>query len=169
MSSCMLAWHPDASDRHGRDSLGPRDVPGVHCGRERTLHSGQGELCCASPLYANGMLTRPSVSFIRFEAPRCFPDFPNQTLNIWTDFNCNSFTNDCIGFLTGGSIPSWIKGLCGLAPAPIPVSGSRRPSQIYHKTSYPLHLAQVSRARSVCVDSWFDVALIIFSAPSHNR
>ncbi|OSD07373.1 DUF862-domain-containing protein [Trametes coccinea BRFM310] len=27
------------------------------------------------------------------------------------DFNCNSFTNDCIGFLTGGSIPSWIKDL----------------------------------------------------------
>jgi hypothetical protein len=26
------------------------------------------------------------------------------------DFNCNSFTNDCIGFLTGGSIPSHIKG-----------------------------------------------------------
>ncbi|EIM85886.1 DUF862-domain-containing protein [Stereum hirsutum FP-91666 SS1] len=27
------------------------------------------------------------------------------------DFNCNSFTNDCIGFLTGQSIPSWIKDL----------------------------------------------------------
>ncbi|KAI9509187.1 DUF862-domain-containing protein [Russula earlei] len=27
------------------------------------------------------------------------------------DFNCNSFTDDCIGFLTGGSIPSWIKDL----------------------------------------------------------
>ncbi|KDQ06791.1 hypothetical protein BOTBODRAFT_39329 [Botryobasidium botryosum FD-172 SS1] len=27
------------------------------------------------------------------------------------DFNCNSFTNDCIGFLTGGSIPPWIKDL----------------------------------------------------------
>ncbi|KAI0688955.1 PPPDE putative peptidase domain-containing protein [Earliella scabrosa] len=27
------------------------------------------------------------------------------------DFNCNSFTNDCIGFLTGGSIPAWIKDL----------------------------------------------------------
>ncbi|KAI0074056.1 DUF862-domain-containing protein [Panus rudis PR-1116 ss-1] len=27
------------------------------------------------------------------------------------DFNCNSFTNDVIGFLTGGSIPSWIKDL----------------------------------------------------------
>src|ERR1700677_2784941 len=26
------------------------------------------------------------------------------------DFNCNSFTSDCVGFLTGGSIPSWIKG-----------------------------------------------------------
>ncbi|KAH9047716.1 DUF862-domain-containing protein [Lactarius hengduanensis] len=25
-------------------------------------------------------------------------------------FNCNSFTSDCVGFLTGGSIPSWIKG-----------------------------------------------------------
>ncbi|KAG8955891.1 hypothetical protein FRC04_006338 [Tulasnella sp. 424] len=24
------------------------------------------------------------------------------------DFNCNSFTNDCVGFLTGRSIPSWI-------------------------------------------------------------
>ncbi|TFY65392.1 hypothetical protein EVJ58_g2001 [Rhodofomes roseus] len=27
------------------------------------------------------------------------------------DFNCNSFTNDVVGFLTGGSIPSWIKDL----------------------------------------------------------
>ncbi|KAH8998488.1 DUF862-domain-containing protein [Lactarius akahatsu] len=27
------------------------------------------------------------------------------------DFNCNSFTSDCVGFLTGGSIPSWIKDL----------------------------------------------------------
>jgi hypothetical protein len=26
------------------------------------------------------------------------------------EFNCNSFTNDCIGFLTGGSIPDFIKG-----------------------------------------------------------
>ena len=26
------------------------------------------------------------------------------------DFNCNSFTNDCVGFLTGGTIPSFIKG-----------------------------------------------------------
>lgn len=27
------------------------------------------------------------------------------------EFNCNSFTNDCAGFLTGGSIPAWIKDL----------------------------------------------------------
>ncbi|EMD39905.1 hypothetical protein CERSUDRAFT_81230 [Gelatoporia subvermispora B] len=27
------------------------------------------------------------------------------------DFNCNSFTNDCVGFLTGQSIPAWIKDL----------------------------------------------------------
>ncbi|PIL22395.1 hypothetical protein GSI_15083 [Ganoderma sinense ZZ0214-1] len=27
------------------------------------------------------------------------------------DFNCNSFTNDCVGFLTGGSIPDWIRDL----------------------------------------------------------
>ncbi|KAF9005982.1 thioredoxin family protein [Cyathus striatus] len=27
------------------------------------------------------------------------------------EFNCNSFTNDCVGFLTGGSIPSFIKDL----------------------------------------------------------
>ncbi|KZV98863.1 DUF862-domain-containing protein [Exidia glandulosa HHB12029] len=27
------------------------------------------------------------------------------------DFNCNSFTNDVVGFLTGGSIPAWIKDL----------------------------------------------------------
>ncbi|KAH9927057.1 DUF862-domain-containing protein [Amylocystis lapponica] len=27
------------------------------------------------------------------------------------DFNCNSFTNDCVGFLTGNSIPGWIKDL----------------------------------------------------------
>ncbi|KXN84609.1 Desumoylating isopeptidase 1 [Leucoagaricus sp. SymC.cos] len=28
-----------------------------------------------------------------------------------TDFNCNSFTNDVVGFLTGGSIPEFIKDL----------------------------------------------------------
>ncbi|OBZ71746.1 Desumoylating isopeptidase 1 [Grifola frondosa] len=27
------------------------------------------------------------------------------------DWNCNSFTNDCVGFLTGNAIPSWIKDL----------------------------------------------------------
>ncbi|KAG1797769.1 PPPDE putative peptidase domain-containing protein [Suillus plorans] len=27
------------------------------------------------------------------------------------DFNCNSFTNDCLGFLTGGSLPPYIKDL----------------------------------------------------------
>ncbi|RDB15260.1 hypothetical protein Hypma_004803 [Hypsizygus marmoreus] len=27
------------------------------------------------------------------------------------EFNCNSFTNDCIGFLTGGAIPNYIKDL----------------------------------------------------------
>ncbi|KAI0917382.1 hypothetical protein AcW1_007420 [Taiwanofungus camphoratus] len=27
------------------------------------------------------------------------------------EFNCNSFTNDCVGFLTGNSIPPWIKDL----------------------------------------------------------
>ncbi|KAG1743313.1 PPPDE putative peptidase domain-containing protein [Suillus paluster] len=27
------------------------------------------------------------------------------------EFNCNSFTNDCLGFLTGGSLPSYIKDL----------------------------------------------------------
>ncbi|KAL4250786.1 DeSI family protein [Abortiporus biennis] len=27
------------------------------------------------------------------------------------DFNCNSFTNDCVGFLTGNSIPEWIRDL----------------------------------------------------------
>ena len=35
----------------------------------------------------------------------------NITLSLLSpDFNCNSFTSDVIGFLTGGSIPSWIKG-----------------------------------------------------------
>lgn len=26
------------------------------------------------------------------------------------EFNCNTFTNECVGFLTGGSIPDYIKG-----------------------------------------------------------
>ena len=37
------------------------------------------------------------------------PSFHNETV-LKLDFNCNSFTNDCIGFLTGGTIPSFIKG-----------------------------------------------------------
>lgn len=32
-------------------------------------------------------------------------------MNGLQDFNCNSFTNDCVGFLTGGSIPDFIKGI----------------------------------------------------------
>lgn len=54
------------------------------------------------------------------------------------DFNCNSFTNDCLGFLNGGSIPPYIK--CEYPPNPssfndgrqrvlqrCPVTFSRRP------------------------------------------
>ncbi|KAI0051384.1 DUF862-domain-containing protein [Auriscalpium vulgare] len=52
------------------------------------------------------------------------------------DFNCNSFTNDCIGFLTGGSIPPFIKDLpsdflstpFGAALRPTIDSMFRRPS-----------------------------------------
>ncbi|KAH9847895.1 DUF862-domain-containing protein [Lenzites betulinus] len=52
------------------------------------------------------------------------------------DFNCNSFTNDCVGFLTGGSIPAWIKDLpsdflstpFGAALRPTIDSMFRRPS-----------------------------------------
>ncbi|KAL1950630.1 hypothetical protein VTO73DRAFT_5754 [Trametes versicolor] len=52
------------------------------------------------------------------------------------DFNCNSFTNDCVGFLTGGSIPTWIKDLpsdflstpFGAALRPTIDSMFRRPS-----------------------------------------
>ncbi|EJC97999.1 DUF862-domain-containing protein [Fomitiporia mediterranea MF3/22] len=47
-----------------------------------------------------------------------FNDYIQEMNSIYTadkyhllDFNCNSFTNDCIGFLTGGSIPSWIRDL----------------------------------------------------------
>jgi len=32
------------------------------------------------------------------------------------EFNCNSFTNDCAGFLTSGSIPSYIRGSLTLLP-----------------------------------------------------
>ncbi|KAF9219270.1 DUF862-domain-containing protein [Gyrodon lividus] len=47
-----------------------------------------------------------------------FEEYLNQMRENYTadkyhllDFNCNSFTNDCIGFLTGGSIPDYIKSL----------------------------------------------------------
>ncbi|KAG8930703.1 hypothetical protein FRC02_003758 [Tulasnella sp. 418] len=47
-----------------------------------------------------------------------FMEYINEVQEIYTgekyhllDFNCNSFTNDCVGFLTGGSIPNWIKDL----------------------------------------------------------
>lgn len=33
-----------------------------------------------------------------------------RKLTIGPDFNCNSFTNDMVGFLTGNSIPTWISG-----------------------------------------------------------
>jgi desumoylating isopeptidase 1 len=45
-------------------------------------------------------------------------EYLNEIRSVYTadkyhllEFNCNSFTNDCAGFLTGGSIPSYIKGL----------------------------------------------------------
>ncbi|KDR82390.1 hypothetical protein GALMADRAFT_237672 [Galerina marginata CBS 339.88] len=52
------------------------------------------------------------------------------------EFNCNSFTDDCVGFLTGGSIPSFIKDLptdflstpFGAALRPTIDSMYRRPS-----------------------------------------
>ncbi|KIK57138.1 hypothetical protein GYMLUDRAFT_75661 [Collybiopsis luxurians FD-317 M1] len=37
--------------------------------------------------------------------------FPSPYRSFLPDFNCNSFTNDCAGFLTGGSIPDYIKDL----------------------------------------------------------
>ncbi|GJE88311.1 PPPDE putative peptidase domain-containing protein [Phanerochaete sordida] len=47
-----------------------------------------------------------------------FEDYLNEMREHYTadkyhllDFNCNSFTNDCVGFLTGQSIPAWIKDL----------------------------------------------------------
>ncbi|KAH7913980.1 PPPDE putative peptidase domain-containing protein [Hygrophoropsis aurantiaca] len=49
---------------------------------------------------------------------RAFTEYLSGLRNTYTadkyhllDFNCNSFTNDCIGFLTGGSIPDYIKDL----------------------------------------------------------
>jgi desumoylating isopeptidase 1 len=48
-----------------------------------------------------------AVSFARF----VHWSFVLQPLLSYSkEFNCNSFTSDCVGFLTGGSIPSWIKG-----------------------------------------------------------
>ncbi|KAI0345887.1 DUF862-domain-containing protein [Trametopsis cervina] len=44
-----------------------------------------------------------------------FQEFLDEMRDHYTadkvNFNCNSFTNDCIGLLTGGSIPDWIKDL----------------------------------------------------------
>ncbi|KIM24661.1 hypothetical protein M408DRAFT_17525 [Serendipita vermifera MAFF 305830] len=47
-----------------------------------------------------------------------FIEYINEMRTVYTadkyhllEFNCNSFTNDCAGFLTGGSIPSYIKDL----------------------------------------------------------
>lgn len=31
------------------------------------------------------------------------------------EFNCNHFTADVVGFLTGGTIPAWISGMCKLS------------------------------------------------------
>ncbi|KAH7926479.1 hypothetical protein BV22DRAFT_1032860 [Leucogyrophana mollusca] len=49
---------------------------------------------------------------------RTFTEYLSEMRNTYTadkyhllDFNCNSFTNDCVGFLTGGSIPDYIKDL----------------------------------------------------------
>ncbi|EIN12585.1 thioredoxin family protein [Punctularia strigosozonata HHB-11173 SS5] len=68
------------------------------------------------------------------------------------EFNCNSFTNDCVGFLTGGSIPSWIKDLpadflstpFGAALRPTIDSMFRRPAQGAAPVSNPAPQAAIN-------------------------
>lgn len=70
----------------------------------------------------------------------------NCCSSVRADFNCNSFTNDVIGFLTGGSIPSWIKGTHML-----PLSRQTRTDvriQIYPPISCLRHLARHCDPRS---------------------
>ena len=54
------------------------------------------------------LLTVSQVPSTRYTQISVLNALLKQILSL--DFNCNSFTNDCVGFLTGGSIPSWIKG-----------------------------------------------------------
>jgi desumoylating isopeptidase 1 len=62
---------------------------------------------------------------------RCSVVMPDPLTNSYSwqyhllEFNCNSFTNDCIGFLTGGSIPSFIKGMLSPPLLLYPVLTSR--------------------------------------------
>jgi desumoylating isopeptidase 1 len=53
-----------------------------------------------------------------------FLEYINEMRSIYSadkyhllDFNCNSFTNDCASFLTGGSIPSYIRSLKSAFPS----------------------------------------------------
>jgi len=54
----------------------------------------------------------------------CSPAFKHATdqLTIYLEFNCNSFTNDVVGFLTGGTIPDHIKGKYPLVSASLFIS-----------------------------------------------
>jgi hypothetical protein len=62
------------------------------------------------------------------------------------DFNCNSFTNDCVGFLTGESIPAWIKGaFLTFSVCQCAFSGY----QTFHPTSSPPLLGPRCALRSI--------------------
>lgn len=66
------------------------------------------------------------------------------------EFNCNSFTDDCVGFLTGRSIPSYIKGwsLVWSYGNLLTTIQTSRP------TFYPHHLVQHYALRSMpCTDA----------------
>jgi len=51
------------------------------------------------------------------------------------DFNCNTFTDECVGFLTGGTIPSWIKDLPAVLMS-TPLGAALRPTidQMFRRT-----------------------------------
>lgn len=54
------------------------------------------------------------------------------------DFNCNNFTADVVGFLTGAEIPSWISGVFLLRlPSPTSLLTTRSPLRVPRHTTGP--------------------------------
>jgi hypothetical protein len=90
----------------------------IECGETRELFS------------PNRQLTPPDIDSDTFqEYLMSLSELYNPNAYHLIDFNCNNFTADVVGFLTGAEIPSWISGE---SPMNTAVADSRPSRRVSH-------------------------------------